>query len=81
MTEIAENCIRLQKSFLNFLHSSHALRCVGAIVPFPNDEALMIAGLDAWRYNDSKQKMENSMFQQSSIVLIQQYGDWQWKPR
>lgn len=25
---------------------------VGAIVPFPNDEALMIAGLDAWRYND-----------------------------
>ena len=27
---------------------------VGAIVPFPNDEALMIAGLDAWRYNDSK---------------------------
>ena len=30
MTEIAENCIRLQKSFLNFLHSSHALRCVAA---------------------------------------------------
>lgn len=27
---------------------------VGAIVPFPNDESLMIAGLDAWRYNDSK---------------------------
>lgn len=27
---------------------------VGAIVPFPNDEALMIAGLDAWRYNDPK---------------------------
>lgn len=26
---------------------------VGAIVPFPNDESLMIAGLDAWRYNDS----------------------------
>lgn len=25
---------------------------VGAIVPFPNDEALMIAGLDAWRYQD-----------------------------
>ena len=25
---------------------------VGAIVPFPNDESLMIAGLDAWRYND-----------------------------
>lgn len=24
---------------------------VGSIVPFPNDEALMIAGLDAWRYN------------------------------
>ena len=24
---------------------------VGAIVPFPNDEALMIAGLDMWRYN------------------------------
>ena len=23
---------------------------VGAIVPFPNDESLMIAGLDAWRY-------------------------------
>ena len=27
---------------------------VGAIVPFPNDESLMIAGLDMWRYNDSK---------------------------
>lgn len=26
---------------------------VGAIVPFPNDESLMIAGLDMWRYNDS----------------------------
>ena len=26
---------------------------VGAIVPFPNDESLMIAGLDVWRYNDS----------------------------
>lgn len=24
---------------------------VGAIVPFPNDESLMIAGLDMWRYN------------------------------
>lgn len=27
---------------------------VGAIVPFPNDESLMIAGLDAWRYQDEK---------------------------
>lgn len=27
---------------------------IGAIVPFPNDESLMIAGLDAWRYNDTK---------------------------
>lgn len=27
---------------------------VGAIVPFPNDESLMIAGLDAWRYNEPK---------------------------
>ena len=27
---------------------------VGAIVPFPNDESLMIAGLDMWRYNDPK---------------------------
>jgi len=26
---------------------------VGAIVPFPNDESLMIAGLDMWRYNDT----------------------------
>ena len=26
---------------------------VGAIVPFPNDESLMIAGLDAWRYKNS----------------------------
>lgn len=26
---------------------------VGAIVPFPNDESLMIAGLDMWRYNNS----------------------------
>jgi hypothetical protein len=25
---------------------------VGAIVPFPSDESLMIAGLDMWRYND-----------------------------
>ena len=25
---------------------------VGAIVPFPNDESLMIAGLDMWRYNE-----------------------------
>ncbi len=30
MTEITENCIRLQKSFPNFLHSSHVLRCVAA---------------------------------------------------
>ena len=28
---------------------------VGAIVPFPNDESLMIAGLDMWRYNDPAQ--------------------------
>lgn len=27
---------------------------VGAIVPFPNDESLMIAGLDMWRYNNPK---------------------------
>ncbi|MFD1403001.1 DrmB family protein [Robinsoniella peoriensis] len=27
---------------------------VGAIVPFPNDESLMIAGLDAWRYQNEK---------------------------
>lgn len=26
---------------------------IGAIVPFPHDESLMIAGLDMWRYNDS----------------------------
>lgn len=26
---------------------------VGAIVPFPNDESLMIAGLDMWRYNNT----------------------------
>lgn len=26
---------------------------VGAVVPFPNDESLMIAGLDMWRYSDS----------------------------
>ncbi|MDE6053863.1 MAG: hypothetical protein K2G55_08895, partial [Lachnospiraceae bacterium] len=25
---------------------------IGAIVPFPNDESLMIAGLDMWRYNN-----------------------------
>ena len=25
---------------------------VGAIVPFPNDESLMIAGLDMWQYNN-----------------------------
>ncbi len=25
---------------------------VGALVPFPNDESLMIAGLDMWRYNN-----------------------------
>ena len=25
---------------------------VGAIVPFPNDESLMISGLDMWRYNE-----------------------------
>ena len=24
----------------------------GAIVPFPNDESLMIAGLDMWQYTD-----------------------------
>ena len=28
---------------------------VGAIVPFPNDESLMIAGLDMWRYNNERQ--------------------------
>lgn len=27
---------------------------VGAIVPFPNDESLMIAGLDMWQYTDVK---------------------------
>lgn len=27
---------------------------VGAIVPFPNDESLMIAGLDMWRYNNKE---------------------------
>ena len=27
---------------------------VGAIVPFPNDESLMIAGLDMWQYSDAK---------------------------
>jgi hypothetical protein len=27
---------------------------VGAIVPFPYDESLMIAGLDMWRYNNTK---------------------------
>lgn len=26
---------------------------VGAMVPFPNDESLMISGLDMWRYNNS----------------------------
>ena len=26
---------------------------VGAIGAFPNDESLMIAGLDMWRYNDN----------------------------
>lgn len=26
---------------------------VGAIVPFPNDESLMIAGLDKWRYSET----------------------------
>ncbi|NLD47702.1 MAG: DUF1998 domain-containing protein [Clostridiaceae bacterium] len=28
---------------------------IGAIVPFPNDESLMIAGLDVWRYNNVKE--------------------------
>ena len=28
---------------------------VGAIVPFVNDESLMIAGLDMWRYGDSSE--------------------------
>lgn len=27
---------------------------VGSIVPFPNDESLMIAGLDMWQYTDEK---------------------------
>ena len=37
---------------------------------------------NAWQISlKSKQQMENSMFQQSSIVLIPQYWDWQWKPR
>ena len=27
---------------------------VGAIIPFPNDESLMIAGLDLWRYPNNK---------------------------
>lgn len=27
---------------------------VGALVPFPNDESLMIAGLDMWKYNNPK---------------------------
>lgn len=27
---------------------------VGAIVPFPNDEALMVTGLDAWRYQNTQ---------------------------
>lgn len=28
---------------------------IGAIVPFPEDQSLMIAGLDAWRYHDEKE--------------------------
>jgi len=28
---------------------------IGAIVPFPNDQSLMIAGLDAWRYHNEKE--------------------------
>lgn len=27
---------------------------VGAMVPFPNDESLMVAGLDAWRYQNKQ---------------------------
>ena len=27
---------------------------VGAIVPFPNDESLMIAGLDMWQYTSTE---------------------------
>ena len=33
---------------------------VGAIVPFPNDESLMVTGLDAWRYqNEQPFKIED----------------------
>jgi len=28
---------------------------IGAIVPFPEDQSLMIAGLDVWRYHDEKE--------------------------
>ena len=27
---------------------------VGAMVPFPNDESLMVTGLDAWRYQNEQ---------------------------
>ena len=51
MTEITENCIRLQKSFPNFLHSSHALRCVGHLVELAQPEAYD-AKYSKWAYAD-----------------------------
>ena len=49
---------------------------VGAIVPFPNDESLMIAGLDMWRYNDT------SSFMISDERLIRRLGvqELRWPP-
>lgn len=48
---------------------------VGAIVPFPNDESLMIAGLDAWRYT-------NAQFQIKDERLTKRLGvsELRWPP-
>jgi len=49
---------------------------VGAIVPFPEDESLMIAGLDMWRYNRS----EDFLIKDERLVKRVGVKELRWPP-
>lgn len=49
---------------------------VGSIVPFPNDESLMIAGLDMWRYN----KPENFVIKDERLEKRIGVKELRWPP-
>ncbi len=49
---------------------------VGSIVPFPNDESLMIAGLDMWRYN----RPENYVIKDDRLTRRIGVQELRWPP-